>query len=351
MPSRADPAVAIRESVVVTRLDHVHLLRIRGDDARAALDVLCAGIVRARDGQLQHVLLLDDDAHCFADAYLVADDEEYDLLVEGPTADALHAHLARHLLLGSDIEVEDRTVTHALLGLDGPYAWELVSRVAGAEAIGLPYLTFFHADEWTCYRAGKTGEFGYGLIVPREARDSLETLLLEKGEPLGVTRGTLDTLDQCALENFFFNVRREGREPVTPIELQLQWRVAYDKDAVGLDALRRHRAAGPSVRLTSLVAEREVAAGDEVRLDGAAVGRVVNAGWSVTRGDCVALALLDARWAHPGIETFTVSHAADAVPARSVTPPVLNNRSLFVSPQLHAYATRAEVAMPPLARR
>ena len=77
----------------------------------------------------------------------------------------------------------------------------------------------------------------------------------------------------------------------------------------------------------------------------------LNAGWSTTRGDCVALALVGVRWAHPGIDAFTVLHAADAVPARSMTPPVLNNRSLFVSPQLHTYATRAEVAMPPLARR
>ncbi len=349
--SPADAAVAIRESVTITRLDHVHLLRVRGDDARAAIDVLCAGTVRARDGQLQHVLLLDEGAHCFADAYLVADDEEYDLLIEGPTADALHAHLARYVPSGSDVQIVDRTATHTLLGLDGPYAWELVSRVAGAEAIGLPYLTFFHADEWTCYRAGKTGEFGYGLIVPREARDSIETLLFQKGEPLGVARGTLDVLDQCALENFFFNVRREGREPVTPIELQLQWRVSYEKNAVGLDALRRRRAAPISARLTSLVAECVVSVGDDVRLDGVVVGRVVNAGWSTTRGDCVALALLDVQWAHPGIDTFTVSHAAGPVPARSVTPPVLNNRSLFVSPQLHSYATRAEVAMPPLARR
>ena len=351
MPPLADPAIAIRESVVVTRLDHVHLLRFRGDDARTAIDTLCAGMVRARDGQLQHVLLLDEAAHCFADAYLVADDEEYDLLVEGPTADALHAHLARHLPSGSEVQIEDRTTTHALLGLDGPYAWELVSRVAGAEAIGLPYLTFFHADDWTCYRAGKTGEFGYGLIVPRDARDALETLLLEKGEPLGVARGTLDALDQCALENFFFNVRREGREPVTPIELQLQWRVSYDKDAVGLEALRRHRATPVATRLTSLITDRTVTVGAEVHLDGEVVGRVVNAGWSATRGDCVALALLDVRWAHPGIETFTVWHEASAVPARSLTPPLLNNRSLFVSPQLHAYATRAEIAMPPLARQ
>src|SRR5262249_33473937 len=142
--------------------------------------------------------------------------------------------------------------------------------------------------------------------------------------------------------------RREGRAGLTPIELQLQWRVAYDKEAVGLDALRAHRAAGAMARTTTLLAEAEVHVGDEVRLDGERVGHVLNAGWSAARGDCVVLALLDRRCAHPGLDGFV---AGEDIAARSISPPVLANRSLFVSPQLHAYATRSELAMPPIARR
>ena len=197
-----DPAVAIRESVAVTRLDHLRLLRIRGEGAHDALSRLCAGVVRVRDGQLQHVLLLADNGRCFADAYLLCDDEEYDLLVDGPTASQLDQHLAHHLAGMNDVHAEDRTQTHAVLGIDGPYAWELVSRMAGAEAIGLPYLTFFHSDAWTCFRAGKTGEFGYGLIVPRDGLDALESRLFEQGRRLDAAAGTLEALDQCALENY-----------------------------------------------------------------------------------------------------------------------------------------------------
>ena len=347
--STARAGRAIRESVALTRLDHVTPLRLRGEDARDALDLLCAGTLRARDGQLQHVLLLDDDGRCFADAYLVCDDDEYDLLVEGPSPEALDAHLARHLPDDLDVEIERRATTHAILGLDGPFAWEVVSRVAGAEAVGLPYLTFFHAPEWTCYRAGKTGEFGYGLIVPREQLEALEATLAAHGERLDMARGTLDALDQCARENFFFNVRREGREPVGPAELQLQWRVAYDKDAVGVAAARTRRDAGVTQRLTCLVSDGAMARGDVVSLEGARVGRIVSAGWSPVRDDGVALALLDLRVAWPGIDGFVVAGAHE-VRARSMTPPLLNNRSLFVSPQLHSYATRDEIAMPPLVR-
>jgi len=72
----------------------------------------------------------------------------------------------------------------------------------------------------------------------------------------------------------------------------------------------------------------------------------VNAGWSESRNDCVALAMMDIAWAHPGIAELTVGDTS----ARSVSGPVLNNRSLFVSPQMHSYATRAEIEAPPLVR-
>jgi aminomethyltransferase len=349
MRPSADPAFAVRESVVVSRLEDLAIVRFRGPGARDAVDRLCAGPLRVRDGQLQHHLLLDEQAHCFADAYALCDDQEYELLLDGPGAPAAGEHIAGHVPPGAEVEIEYRTVSHAVISIDGPFAWELLSRVAGAEVVGLPYLTFFPVQGWTCCRAGRTGEYGYLLVTPVEEAAALHTRLLEAGAALDVVETDRAVLDQCALENLFFNPRREGREPVTPIELQLQWRVDYAKESVGLEALRRHRAAGVGSRLTTLVAPRAVAAGDPVRLGAARVGRVLSAGWSVVRGDCVLLALLDLACAHPGLSGFEVGET-EPVPARSVTPPLLNNRSLFVSPQLHSYATRDEIQLPPLVR-
>ena len=51
-----------------------------------------------------------------------------------------------------------------------------------------------------------------------------------------------EALDVCALENWHFSMRtlRETAlaSPLTPIELQLQWRVVYARDFVGATALR-----------------------------------------------------------------------------------------------------------------
>jgi aminomethyltransferase len=338
---------AIRHSVAVGRPDDVLVLRLTGADVWDALDHLCPGDLYLRDGQLRPALLLDEEAHPVADCFVARDDEDGLLLVEGPTAEELQAHLARHLAGAGEVTVEDLTAERALLTLDGPFAWELLAAVAGADCVGLPYLTFFHVDPAIVFRAGRTGEYGYGLLVPRGEGDALERRLLDAGRALDVAVAGRDALDQCALENWFFNIRREGRAPVTPLELQLQWRVSTRKAFVGSEALARRRAAGIAQRLTCLVGAGPYAVGDAVRLEGALVGAVVNAGYSDTRGDWVALALLDVTWAHPGIG-FEVAGAAGAVAARSVSPPVVNNRSLHVSAQLHSYATRGEYTFPPL---
>ena len=341
---------AIRHAVAVGRPE-LRYVRLTGPDAWDALDRLCAGDLYVRDGQLLHALLLDEEAHPFADCYVGRDDEEYFLLCEGPTARALEEHLARHLPEGADVAYADLTDAHAVLGLDGPFAWELLAALAGADSIGLPYLTFYHHGEWTVARAGKTGEYGYLLVVPREGADALEERLMAAGELRDAARAGQDALDQCALENWFFNIRREGRLDVTPLELQLQWRVSPRKAFVGSEALRRRSEAGIRRRITTLVGPGPYAAGEAVRLGGTEVGRIVNAGCSESRGDWVALALLDLAWAHPGLG-FEVAPAAGGgtVPARSVSPPVIDNRSLHVSPQLHSYATRGDIRFPPLAR-
>lgn len=347
-----DGVTAIRTSVGTGVASHILHLRVCGSDAYEVVDRLVSADLRIRDGQILHTLLLDTNGHCFADLYVANDDEQFIMLIEGPTSETLAAHLESHIPSGADITVEDRSASHAIVTLEGPYAWELLGLVAGQEVIGLPYLTLFHLNAWTCYRAGKTGEYGYGIIVPREDLAALQDTIRERAAAFDPGTIDLPALDQCALENQFFNIRREGREPVTPVELQLQWRVSSRKSFVGAEAVALRRAAGARTRTTCLVGNDSWAEGDDVLLQDAPVGRVVNAGFSSTRGDWIALALIDIAWAHPGVDAFTVAtRDGRSVRARSRSAPLLNNRSLHVSPQMHSYGTRHDYTFPPLPRK
>src|SRR6185295_17212971 len=99
--------------------------------------------------------------------------------------------------------------------------------------------------------------------------DAIEARLGEVGAPLDLARVSLEALDVCALESWHFSMRTiEGwTSPLTPIELQLQWRVGYARAFVGAEALRAHRLSA-KVRATCFLTAEPIAPGTRVLLEG-----------------------------------------------------------------------------------
>ena len=127
-----------------------------------------------------------------------------------------------------------------------------------------------------------------------------------------------------------------------PVELQLQWRVDPRRTFAGVEAVRSAQQAGPR-RITWFRGDARVPKpGSPVVLDGVEVGAVVHAARSPVAG-AVGFALLDRPVAHPGLRV-----TVDGDPFRTVTVPVLHNRSLFVDAQRHAWASRAVDRFPAL---
>ena len=127
-----------------------------------------------------------------------------------------------------------------------------------------------------------------------------------------------------------------------------RWRVSSFKDFPGAARLREAREGEARRRLTTVVGGEAFAVGAQVSCEGSAIGELVNAGYSALRGEWVGLALLDSRYAYPGIDEYMAGAGEEAAPVRTVSPPVLNNRSIFVDPQKHSYRTRESDVFPPL---
>ncbi|MDP1827747.1 MAG: glycine cleavage T C-terminal barrel domain-containing protein [Archangium sp.] len=337
-----DEVRAIRTTTALCDASHVVTLRVGGAAAFATLDRICPAALALQDTQLRPTVLLREDGTVFADAYVARDDERYFLICEGPGAAELEAWGRTHAAPG-ELQVERLDQTHQVLSLHGPWAWDLLAACLGADVLGMPYLSFLRGEAGTvCFRAGKTGEFGYELLVPNAEVQTLRSALLEHGREWDLARVSLEALDHCALENWFFNIRKEGTARLSPLELGLQWRLAPRKDFVGAAALKARRVEG---RLTCVVADGPIAAADAVLLDGRQIGRVLSAGESHTLGKWIGAALLELQLAVPGIPGLVVrGHAA-----RTTSPPVINNRSLYVSPQRHTWADRNSTEFPPLA--
>lgn len=352
MPLR-DEVEAVRSGVALHDGSRFAWLRVSGEGAFALVDKVSAQALRLQHAQLRQSLFLGDDGAVKADVLVARDEADYLVGVDGLTAAEAKAWLERHRP-AQPVEVTDVGAARASLTLCGPWAWELLGDALSPDLVGMPYLSFFRLGprdglpEVLCIRAGTTGEFGYELLVDRAHLPALRERVVAAGRRFGLAEVSAEALALCSLENGFFDIRREGRFGLDPVELQLQWRLGKGRDFVGAAALEARKARGVTRRVTAFTCARPVAAGDAVEAFGRPIGKVLACDASLLRGDAVGVALLELPWAHPGVEAYAARHGDGLVPLRTAAPPHLNNRSLYVSPLHHSWAAREGEDFPPV---
>jgi aminomethyltransferase len=355
-----DEVFGLRRAVALSDLSHVGVLRVSGESAFDVLDRLLPCELHLRDGQVRPTVLLHDDGTIAADLSVACDDEHYWLFAEGMPAAALAERVRAAGLPGDDLAVDDLGATHAVLGVDGPIAWELLGAFDSPGIGALPHLALARLDDGViCLRGSRTGEYGYQLVVPVTNKAAVWNRLTTLGAPLGLTLAGVEALEHCALEAGSFVVQAEGRRGVTPLDVQLQWRVSRRKTYPGSAALAAARARPDRRRSTGLRGPAGMAPGDAVVLDDVVIGTLLAAGpdYGIVGaatigavgatgpvgtmgaagavaggGGGIALAHLDLRLAHPGIDRFTVRTADGEAPVRTVSVPFVQNRSLYLRP-------------------
>src|SRR6185295_5618915 len=159
----------------------------------------------------------------------------------------------------------------------GPGAFDLVNRVTPLELYArdgqmlhtllLESSAQVLADVYVC-----RDDEQYLLLAEGPDGPTLRDWVRELGKDFGLADLDFASLEQAMLEAFTFNIRREGRAGATPLELQLQWGVSYEKDSIAAAALKAHRTQGAKERLTFVRSPERVAAGDAVTLGEERIG-------------------------------------------------------------------------------
>ena len=324
-------------------------LRVRGSGAQGALDNVLTRATRPRAGRVYTALLLRDDGGILADLLIVGEPGGALLLAEGASVEEVIGCIRHHQPVGSRVELSDLALSHAMLTIEGPFAWELLGELAESEAFAAPFHTAFQIEAHNCVaiRAGIAGEYAYHLLVAREHESGLRARLAELAPrfELQVIEPAARAL--AALEQGSFTMGLGAADALTPFELQLQWRIDYKLGVPGISAVRALRNDGKAGRITWWVAPQDAApsSGSAVTFGGREVGSVIHAQHSPVLECAVGLALLERAVAHPDLRM-----QCDCGPLHTVAPPLLNNRSLFVHPHRHSFARRHEGSYPPLSR-
>jgi len=337
----------VRERVGLSDLTYYAKVRVSG---AAALDlinhVIITDLARLPINQTQTSILLSDDGRPCGEALVMNCGDYYLVLSEGVEPSVLFERLSKiadHQF--PDAIVTNQTETLGLLGIDGPFSWEVLKSFMGIGVIGLRYLEILPDQAlnnipFTIFRAGKTGEYGYVLLTSGDKLVALWDALMEIGKRFDIQPIGYNTLDLCKLENRFVNQQQEGARVDNVLALNTRVLVSRDKgDYAGSAQIAKLMASGSPSRIIGItfaadthVDKPGLSVGDEVLCHDEKIGTLASLGYSYTLKQWIALALVDTTYAYVGLD-YTVGEYT----ARTVSAPFIFNRSLQIRPQEDSY--------------
>ncbi|MGQ9778373.1 MAG: glycine cleavage system aminomethyltransferase GcvT [Bacillota bacterium] len=321
---------AVRSAAGLFDLSHLGKIRVTGPEARDFLQELltndCGGLTV---GKALYSPMCYPDGGCVDDLIVYAlAENDYLLVVNAANTEKDLAWLFAHRKRWK-ITVEDVSSHYAQLGLQGPYAAEILRSLVG-ETI-LLYLGRYRCltaailgHPCLVARTGYTGEDGFELYLSPEGAAALWEAILAGGKAVPVGLGARDTL---RLEAGLPLYGHELSPSISPLEAGLDRFVALEKPSfVGLAALRAQAEEGPRRRLIGLVlAERGVPrAGYPILAEGREVGTVTSGTVSPWSGEPIAMALIAGEAVER--EDYAVQIRDRLVPARRVPLPFYRRR-------------------------
>jgi aminomethyltransferase len=327
---------AVRKACGLFDVSHMAEFRVRGANARTALDALLTNdVAQLAVGAALYTALCREDGGILDDllVYCLAEDE---LLVVANASNREKVARWFQARIGG-ATVRDETDATALLALQGPRSREILLRTPrfAALAAQIEALEYYHAVRMRAgdrslilSRTGYTGEWGYELYVDWNDAPAFWEELLQAGAPLGLLPCGLGARDTLRLEAGFSLYGHELAEDCTPLEAGIAWVVRMKKagDFVGRAALARQKELGaPRKTIALLLPGRQIARqGAAVFAQAREVGVVTSGSFSPTLERGIALARIESS---AGAEPLTVDIRGRQVETEPTKLPFVPNRT------------------------
>jgi aminomethyltransferase len=329
---------AVRTAAGLFDLSHMAEILILGPEAADALDYALAGKISAvAIGQAKYSLLLGREGGIVDDLVVYRTGEDRFLIVANASNRAVVAEQLLERCSLFDCQVFDESDDIALIAVQGPKAFEILSQVPGVQVDGLGELKYYWSTPGTfkpvpgereqhellVARTGYTGEDGFELYVAPDAAPVLWNAILETGAGSGLVPAGLASRDTLRLEAGMPLYGHELGLDTFPAQAGLGRVVNLKKDGnfVGREAVEAGAPEGARV-LVGLVAEGKRAGRAEYAvLNGdATVGIVTSGALSPTLGYPIAMAYVDAASASEGTSLF-IDVRGTRVPASVIALP------------------------------
>jgi len=322
---------AVRTDCGLFDLSHMGRVSLRGPDALALAQECCTrDLSRIGQGEAAYSVLCQPDGGILDDVIgYVLGDREILFVFNASNRDNDVAFFAEQRdRLQLDVELDDRTLQTALIGIQGPRAQEVLQPICSADLEPLAGYAFLNADvagaAALVSRTGYTGEDGFEVMLDDDAAAHVWTTLMDSACPCGL--GARDTLrTEAGFALYGHDIDRATK----PYEARLGWVVNLAKPSfVGREALARLKSEGPSRRLVGLhVAPGGVPRqGFAIVRHGEPIGVVTSGTFSPTLKRNIAMGYVPVALSQPG-QDVQVETRGKAVDAEVVPLPFVPHRS------------------------
>ncbi len=279
---------AVREGCGVFDVSHMARFSARGENVGAALNQLvCSDWADAPNNTAAYSLLLNENGGAIDDimGYHV-NRQHWDIVSNASRVEAVEAHLRAHLPSG--IELENRTSQTAMLAIQGPRAFEILS-AHGNLPHPMVWRNYLEAEIFgingQLARGGYTGSDGFEFIFPAESATEVWNNLIQ----VEVTPCGLGARDVLRLEAGLPLYGHELRETWTPAESGAGWAFKADKGPfIGREAgMREAQQRIVALQMDGKAIPRE---GYPIAQNGEIIGEITSGTMSPTVGAGIALA-------------------------------------------------------------
>ena len=284
---------AAREAAVLIDQTSFAKFTLKGPDALAALNWICAANVDKPVGRLTYTQMLNDQGgiECDLTVGRVAHDEFY--IVTG-TGFATHDFdwISRNIPNGMNCQLFDVTSSNAVLSLMGPKARAILEQVTrdDVSSARFPFATLRTIGIAGCpvqaLRITYVGELGWELHLPVEYAQTVYDALMQAGAAHGLRNAGYRAIESLRLEKGYRAWGSDIGPDHTPHESGLGWAVKLNRniDFKGRAAVAAQASGGVKKLLAGFTADRDVVlmGRETIYRNGERVGWLTSGGYGYT---------------------------------------------------------------------
>ncbi|RST83823.1 FAD-dependent oxidoreductase [Aquibium carbonis] len=291
----------VREKVGIFDQSSFAKFELKGRDAAAALETICANRVAREPGRLTYTQMLNSRGGIECDLTVARLSDDLFYIVTG-TGFRTHdgGWIRDHLPTGGEAALVDVTEEFGTLSLMGPRARDVLEKVTDADVSNAAF-PFGHVrvidiagQPVRALRVTYVGELGWELHAPLAGLGAVFETLMEAGEPFGIAPVGYRALESLRLEKGYRAWGSDITPNDTPFEAGLGWAVKLKSNAdfVGREAVAKIAAAPLKKRLMTFTVDDPlvVLLGRETILrDGEFAGYLSSGGYGYTIGKPIGL--------------------------------------------------------------